>query len=109
MPARFAGRIHNIWDCRLGVAPYVVATRRQVWSGARDLNPGPHGPEPHGVPSRHRPFDGFQLETSDARARLRPDLRRFVFRLLHEVLHRQRSGDAASRTCAQRDTCSSTL
>ena len=41
----------NIWDCRLEMARYLVATRRKFWSGARDLNPGPHGPEPCALPN----------------------------------------------------------
>jgi hypothetical protein len=35
------------------------------WSGARDLNPGPHGPESDGVPSNRADFSGFRFEISD--------------------------------------------
>src|ERR1700692_805692 len=31
------------------------------WSGARDLNPGPHGPEIYAVLSTEDDFDGFEL------------------------------------------------
>jgi hypothetical protein len=33
------------------------------WSGARDLNPGPHGPELCDIPSRHVGNDRFQFES----------------------------------------------
>jgi hypothetical protein len=51
-----------------------VVTRREVnstygssfefntWSGARDLNPGPHGPEIYAVPSTETFFGGFELD-----------------------------------------------
>jgi hypothetical protein len=44
-----AGRIlwrPNIWDRTLLVPLDVGFTTTQLRSGARDLNPGPHGPEP---------------------------------------------------------------
>ena len=31
------------------------------WSGARDLNPGPHGPEIYAVSSTEIDFEGFEL------------------------------------------------
>jgi len=43
----------------------VVGSEFRVWSGARDLNPGPHGPESDGVPSNRADFCGFHLEISD--------------------------------------------
>src|SRR5437667_6144696 len=52
------GRIDGVlaWPaCEPGHRLPVVGHGR----GARDLNPGPHGPESHGVPSRQRPFDDF--------------------------------------------------
>src|SRR5437879_1865645 len=39
------------------------------WSGARDLNPGPNGPELLDISSRKRGNDRFQLETSAAASR----------------------------------------
>src|ERR1700737_5633914 len=62
----------------------------QNWSGARDLNPGPHGPEIYVVSSTETAFEGFELdwqhrpcnwlglELSDGPG------------LLHELLHRPR-------------------
>ena len=41
--------------------------RAGVWSGARDVNPGPHGPELGGLPSRNSENDPFQFESSSAR------------------------------------------
>ena len=32
------------------------------WSGARDLNPGPHGPELSGVSATERGFEGFEID-----------------------------------------------
>jgi hypothetical protein len=42
--------------------------RIRKWSGARDLNPGPHGPEPHDSSSKHVGFRVFQFESSGRRA-----------------------------------------
>ena len=39
------------------------------WSGARDLNPGPHGPESHDSSSKHVGFCVFQFDYSSRRAR----------------------------------------
>ena len=39
------------------------------WSGARDLNPGPHGPESHDSSSKHVGFCVFQFDSSSRRAR----------------------------------------
>jgi hypothetical protein len=38
------------------------------WSGARDLNPGPHGAESHDSPSKHVGFCVFQFDSSSRRA-----------------------------------------
>src|SRR3989442_1152456 len=38
---------------------------RELWSGARDLNPGPHGPELCDLLSRNVGNDRFQFEISD--------------------------------------------
>jgi hypothetical protein len=57
------------------------------WSGARDLNPGPHGPEVWAVSSTETGFKGFEVDWSLTRvywARLE------AIRgpgLLHELLH----------------------
>jgi hypothetical protein len=40
------------------------------WSGARDLNPGPHGPEIHAVSSTETVFVGFELDWDRRRCRL---------------------------------------
>src|SRR5205809_8078320 len=50
---------------------HVLAVRLQIqiWSGARDLNPGPHGPESHDSSSRHVGFCVFQFDSSSRRAR----------------------------------------
>ena len=39
------------------------------WSGARDLNPGPHGLESHDSSSKHVGFCVFQFDSSSRRAR----------------------------------------
>src|SRR6266571_3489658 len=41
----------------------------QNWSGARDLNPGPHGPESHDSSSKHVGFCVFQCDSSRLRGR----------------------------------------
>ena len=33
------------------------------WSGARDLNPGPHGPEIWAVSSTETGFEGFEVDS----------------------------------------------
>jgi hypothetical protein len=33
------------------------------WSGARDLNPGPHGPEVWAVSSTETVFEGFKIDS----------------------------------------------
>ena len=35
----------------------------KIWSGARDLNPGPHGPELHGLSSRNERNDRLQFDS----------------------------------------------
>jgi hypothetical protein len=40
---------------------------RQNWSGARDLNPGPHGPESHRILSRPVAFKRFLFKASTVR------------------------------------------
>ena len=49
--------------------PVNADLRIQNWSGARDLNPGPHGPESHDVSSSLADFDRLQLETRDSSGR----------------------------------------
>ena len=39
------------------------------WSGARDLNPGPHGPESHDSSSKCVGFCVYQFDSSSRRAR----------------------------------------
>src|SRR2546430_4868835 len=51
------------------VAIFWRARIRAVWSGARDLNPGPHGPESHDSSSKHVGFCVFQFDSSSRRAR----------------------------------------
>src|SRR6266545_3808964 len=41
----------------------------RTWSGARDLNPGPHGPESDAVPSNRADSCVFQFDSSSRRAR----------------------------------------
>ncbi len=40
----------------------------RFWSGARDLNPGPHGPESHDKSSKDAGFGVFQFDSSSRRA-----------------------------------------
>jgi hypothetical protein len=65
------------------------------WSGARDLNPGPHGPESHDFPSRSIDFCGFQFDSSSRMRADRPDSQQSSARLLHELLHGPRAGETA--------------
>src|SRR5438552_11421742 len=58
------------------------------WSGARDLNPGPHGPESDDSSSKHVGFCVFQFDSSSRRARsvqictsLQPDYYMKYFRV----------------------------
>ena len=62
------------------------------WSGARDLNPGPHGPESHDSSSKHGGFCAFQFDSSSRRARsvqictnLRPDYYMKYYRMISQV------------------------
>ena len=58
-----------------------------VWSGARDLNPGPHGPEIYAVSSTGADFAGFEFISSrwiGVSNRFRPPM---SLELLHELLH----------------------
>ncbi len=57
------------------------------WSGARDLNPRPHGPELCAVSSTETDFEDFELNSKALRAisgRLQPPTSPG---LLHELLH----------------------
>jgi hypothetical protein len=38
-----------------------VSIDLSIWSGARDLNPGPHGPEILAVSSTEMGFEGFEF------------------------------------------------
>jgi hypothetical protein len=38
-----------------------VGVNSVFWSGARDLNPGPHGPEIQAVSSTEISFEGFEV------------------------------------------------
>ena len=72
------------------------------WSGARDLNPGPHGPESHDVQSSHVDFCAIQLEISDPAcflvqidANFQPDYYMMYYRTLMA-----RAAPVQSRTAA---------
>jgi hypothetical protein len=54
---------------------------------ARDLNPGPHGPELCELSSRNARNDRFLFETSARRPSRRVIWGRFFAGLLHKVLH----------------------
>jgi hypothetical protein len=47
---------------------HMDASELGFWSGARDLNPGPHGPELRELPASHAKSCGFQFEISDSAA-----------------------------------------
>ncbi len=61
--------------CDLRVIPLTRRSLRNrdfeydFWSGARDLNPGPHGPESHDSSSNHVGFCIFQFDSPSRRAR----------------------------------------
>ena len=48
---------------------YSCESKFKSWSGARDLNPGPHGPESGDIPSNHVGFCAFQFDSLGRRAR----------------------------------------
>ena len=59
----------------------------KIWSGARDLTPGPHGPELCAVSSTELGFGGFEFDlghppSTETRFRARKPIE-----LLHELLH----------------------
>src|SRR5712691_778594 len=56
-------------------------------SGARDLNPGPHGPESHATLSSRVVFERSQFQNVVRWDRSRPDLASSYAGLLHELLH----------------------
>jgi len=41
----------------------------KVWSGAGDLNPGPHGPELYDLSSTEHVYDGFEFISNPGEAR----------------------------------------
>src|SRR6266508_3783300 len=49
--------------------PKIVGFELNIWSGARDLNPGPHGPESHDSSSKHVGFCVFLFDSSSRSAR----------------------------------------
>jgi len=62
----------------------------EFWSGARDLNPGPHGPEICAVSSTETVFEGFELVPrthGPIPSRFQPP---GSPELLHELLHGKR-------------------
>src|SRR5712692_1094911 len=63
----------------------------QFWSGARDLNPGPHGPELYAVSSMETGFERFELISAPRRAQIDRFRRPRSPGLLHELLHRTSS------------------
>src|SRR5216683_3252507 len=58
----------------------------RIWSGARDLNPGPHGPESRDSSSIHVGFLRFSVRFFKSTGPERPDLHESSAGLLHEVL-----------------------
>jgi hypothetical protein len=59
-----------------------------IWSGARDLNPGPHGPEIYAVSSTDIDFEGFGFiwrTQPPVSSQFRPPS---SLGLRHELLHR---------------------
>ena len=70
------------------------------WSGARDLNPGPHGPEIYAISSTEIDFEGFELNSMQQRAisvRFQPLASPG---LLHELLHEKVLFDLLGHTAA---------
>jgi hypothetical protein len=63
-----------------------VPCSHSSWSGARDLNPGPHGPELHRSRSRFARFERFRVQNVE-RWRFRPDLIFLFVGSLQEKLH----------------------
>ena len=69
------------------------------WSGARDLNPGPHGPEVWAVSSTEIDFDGFEIDWGVAHAFWTGFKSLQSRESLHELLHEKalRSGSQVGR------------
>jgi hypothetical protein len=65
------------------------------WSGARDLNPGPHGPEICAVSSIENVFEGFEFISSTHSAISGQFHPPSSPGLLHELLHGTRMGPAS--------------
>jgi len=57
------------------------------WSGARDLNPGPHGPEIHAISSTESDFERFEFISTRQLAVSRQFQPPSPSELLHELLH----------------------
>src|ERR1700674_323243 len=53
----------NIWGRNTARCLDVGVGLTKQWSGARDLNPGPHGPEVWAVASTEAVFEGFALDS----------------------------------------------
>jgi hypothetical protein len=84
--------LHNYYIEQQGYrisSDYMRTSVFRSWSGARDLNPGPHGPEPHDNSSKHVGFGVFQFDSSSRRvwsvqicANLQPDYYMKYYRML---------------------------
>src|SRR5260370_41677638 len=73
-----------------------------TWSGARDLNPGPHGPESRDSSSIHVGFLRFSVRFFKSTGPERPDLHESSAGLLHEVLQNAGRPDGFQRDQALR-------
>ena len=70
----------------------MVVFEYKIWSGARDLNPGPHGPEIYAVSSTQTVFDGFEFN-STAHWAISSQFQSLISPgLLHELLHERPDG-----------------
>jgi hypothetical protein len=70
--------------------------------GGRDLNPGPHGPESHDIPSRSVDLCLLQFDSSDSAALLVQIGVKSSAGLLHEVLQNAGRQDGFQRDQALR-------
>ncbi len=66
---------------------YAAGFEFRIWSGARDLTPGPHGPEIYAVSSTESDFEGFEFISTTQSEVWSPFQPPDSAGLLHELLH----------------------
>ena len=94
----------NIWVGTRLDPLHVVMTAIKFWSGARDLNPGPHGPEIWAASSTETVFVGFEIDSRHRASHLTGFEPFQSLGLLHELLHE--NARLSSRRIWSRTRCS---